>query len=890
MPCERLSLRLPCLSDLAVLLSAGVCAFLLAGPGCADSDKEAGRDLDSTLVRAERLLDAGRVLEARTQLLGSLAAVPGGWKGMQAAAAYRLLGELSQHTARLDSALLFYARAEESYRSLAQRHEAFTMSRTMAGIHRLMQQEEEARVRGTEALRLATLLGDSGAVQDIRWALLDVYAALEQPREMERVAAALRAFCRRSGDLAGEARIDYALGIDEAQRRESDAATGTLLQSISLAGKARDSALVLKGLLSLAATFEQMGRLREAQESYAAVLQRNTGSGIDPALQFRTFLRVGNFHLRNHRPDSAWACFQKASALAREASNAVGEGYALMQQGYSQRGRSRGEAELFFHQAYELFSKVGHARGNAYALVSIGSMAEQENKVSDAIQFYRVALKEQESAYASRRTDDLWLDCEESVLGRGGVDTYGALISVLLQTGKPEDAFWYQERRNARQLSDDLASWNVATGVAATDSVLYSYTHLRALHIGAEQLLEQLGSSPRGSAPVLASVRAELNRLQEGITAQAERARHADPRLSAIVDADGMSVAEAQQALDDDATLLMYVPTPRSLYICAVTASRSTAHLSATTQERVTELVERYLQECTLRTAMADSSREALRGQDVQMRELTRALYEALVLPVESILRPNTRLVIIPPSRLPAFSLAGLRRGGGPGAPALAERFPVSYVPTARFLQAHDPAPAPVRTVTALGVRGATPWDVEYELRDIHAFYKEARLLFGKDASLASLRSVRDDLLHLSMEVRFRVQRPLNGACILGDGATDDGTTLTPLGALFGLPSVPAVVLFNLSNRQPSTDRAVAAAFLSNGSASVILSAAPLTRKAKKLFGEGFYTALESGELVPEALHTAQNGIARSRELAAPHFWAPLMLWGKGAVREKPTP
>jgi tetratricopeptide (TPR) repeat protein len=890
MPRERLSMQFPRRHGLWALVLTSAGALFFVGPGCADSDKDAGRDLDSTLVRAERLLDAGSVLDARQELLGSLDAAPGGWKGMQAAGAYRLLGELSEQTAQLDSALLFYGRAEESYRGLAQRHEAFNMSRTILGIHRLMEQEEDARVGGTEALRLATLLGDSGAVQDIRWALLEVYGALEQPREMERIAAALRAFCRRSGDLAGEARIDYILGTSEAQRRQSDAAIGSLLQSISVAGKAKDPALVLRSLLSLAATFEQMGRVREAQESYATILQRSDLSGIEPALRFRTFMRIGNFHFRNRRPDSASAYFQKASTLAQGVSNAVGEAYALMQQGYCERGRSRGESELLFHQGYELFQQVGFAQGNAYALVSIGYMAEQENKVTDAVQFYRAAVKQQESAYAHRQTDDLWLDCEESVLGRGGVDSHGALISLLLQMGKADDAFWYQERRNARLLSDDLSAWNVVTGVPATDSLVHNYAHRRALHMGAERILEQLGSSPRGSAPLLGRVRAELDRLQEEITAQAERVRHGDPRLTAVVDADGMSVAEVQKALDEDATLLMYVPTPRSLYVCAVTPSRSVTYLSAMSQERVTDLIERYLQECTFRTVTADSAQRSGRGQDVQMRELTGALYEAMVLPVESILRPNTRLLIVPPSRLPAFSLAGLRRGGGTGAPALGERCSVSYLPTARFLLAQTAAPSPIRTVTALGVRGSTAWDVEYELRDIHAFYREARLLFGREAALASLRSVRDDLLHLSIEVRFKVQRPLSGECIFGDGATIDGTTPASLGALFGVPPVPAVVLFNLSSRQPATDRALAAAFLSNGSASVILSAAPLTRKAKKVFGEGFYTALESGEQVPAAQRAAQNAMARSRDLSAPHFWAPVMLWGKGGGGEKRMP
>ncbi len=881
---SRTYVRLSCPrpGDPRALILAASMAILVAFTGCTGGDIDTVRELDSTLARVDRLLDDGKVLEARSELLVNLGRSSGAWKGIQAAGAYRLLGDLSRQTAQLDSAMLFYARAEEAYRGRVQHDEAFRMSLAVVDIHRLMQREEDAHLQALEALRLATLFGDSTAVQEIRWSLLDVYRTLEQPEEIARTAAALRAFCRRSSDYAGEARIDLMVARGEAQRGETDAAIGSLLQSITLAGKARDSVLVVRGLLSLAAAFEKAGRMREAQESYATILQQGSGSARDPEQYVQTLLRIGNFSLRSRRVDTAAAYFQRASAYARTVFNATGEAYALLQEAHCLGSRKRTEAEVLFRKGYELLRAGGHARGTTYALISLGRAAEMENRITDALQLYSEALKAQESAYASRTPDDLWLDCEETVLGRGGADAYRAMVSLLLQTGKTEEAFWYQERCNARALADDLASWDVETGTPATDSTLRIFTHLRALHKGAEGILEQLTTSRYGTPALVTKVRADLSHLEEDMGAQADRIRHADARMTAIVDPGGVSVADIQKALDPDALLLMYLPTERSLNVCAVTPSHSTLHMSSTAPERIAELMQWYLQECMQSAGKADSARENGRGRDGYMRELTRALYEALILPVESEFRHDTRLVVILPSRLPAFSLAGLRRGGRSGAPALVERFALSYLPSARFLLSPAAASVPVRTVTALGVRGSTGWDVEYELRDIHAFYRDARLLFGKEATLASLRSTRSDLLHLAAEVRFSRQHPLRGAFILGDGENADGSVAVPLASVFSLPPARAVVLFNLSNRLPATERAVAAAFLANGSSSVIVNAAPLTRKAKKKFGESFYTALQTGVMVPESFHAAQNAMVSTDELSSTFFWAPLMLWGKG--------
>jgi tetratricopeptide (TPR) repeat protein len=870
------------------IVYAGCVALLIMTlAGCGNGDRNLDQELQKTMASAEQLLDNGSATGARKLLLENLQASSGTWKGKEAGAAYRMLGDLSRRTAQLDSAIAFYSLAEDAFRARAQRELAFRMELAIVDVYRLMQLDHEAALRASEALRLATLFGDSSSVTAIRWTLLDISSRLEQPEETERLASVLRSSCLQARDEQGEARIFYILGMGQAQRQEWDAAATSLLQSVTLSGRGRDSLLMTQALLGLGRVFERSGRVREAQESFATVLQQRAAFAARPSLEYAGLLSVGNFYLRNQRADVALAYFTRGAALAQTMSHQLGEAYALLQKGHCQELLRNAEAATLYKQGLELLQKNGCAPGMAYALLSLGRLAEQHNEVTDAGQFYRAAVDAHESAFASRDAGSLWVDCEESALGWGNTNPYGASVALSLQQGKTDEAFWYQERSNARALSDDMASWGASSAIPAANAPLQEYRHLRALHTGAEGVIEQLASGTDGTVSIIAAVRAELARVSEQMSAQADRARHEDPKFEAVVNADGAHIADVQQSLPADAILLQYMPTSRGMFVCAITPTASSVQMAVTAPQRIATLCDGYLRECALRASLADSSRVVPAGADARLTDLTRGLYEALVLPIETLIRPNSRLIVVFPGRFPAVPLAGLRRGGSLAAPALGDRCMISYLPTARFAMRKAPLPQVVRTVMGFGMRGTTSWDVEYELRDIHSFYRTAILLFGKDANIASLRSTQADLLHLALEVRFRTQPRVTGAFLCGDGATIEGSQPVSFGSVFSLPPVPVVVLSNLSPAVPSTDRAIAAAFLANGSAAVITNATPMTRKAKKMFGEGFYTALQSGGQVPSALRTAQAGMARTKDLASTCFWSPLMLWGSEG-REQP--
>ena len=66
-----------------------------------------------------------------------------------------------------------------------------------------------------------------------------------------------------------------------------------------------------------------------------------------------------------------------------------------------------------------------------------------------------------------------------------------------------------------------------------------------------------------------------------------------------------------------------------------------------------------------------------------------------------------------------------------------------------------------------------------------------------------------------------------------------------------------------------------------NGSGSVMLSSSIPARKAKKFFGEVFYTSLLAGKSIPASFRKAQIDMVRTPEYSSPYVWGGFVLWGK---------
>lgn len=859
------------------LTTAVIAAAILALGGCGG---EAGdtTTLDSALTRTENLVDAGKDREARQYLRAELGAHTDIRQGKAAAAGWRVLAELYTAAALFDSAHMAYEKAADAYRGLAQRGHAYEMAIAAGDLDIRSGRPARARTQYEEALRLANVFGDSASAGLIRLALIPVYAALEDITAERDAVARSTAAARARQDRAMEARIAYAAGLAAASRRENDEAATTFLRTVTLADAAGDSLLATQALMQVGIALDRGGQSPEALTSFGSALSRTALLRYHTDLAAELLVRTGNVYLRSKDPAQATRFYQSAVRIANASHNALLEAYLMIQLGHAGLGADRAAAMQSFRSAYEQFRSFQYAPGTAYALTTLGALAEQENRSADALQLYTAAVAEEEHCLRVPDPSSVYRDCERSGLHAPIEEPSQALVALLLQLSRTDEAFAAQQRRNSRGLMLRLSPGVFRVGKADPDSVLSFCADQQAMHRGAEHQQELVLASASSHLTVREDILGVMQRTRVAIGEAAEDIARLTPALSPLATLPDVRPADIQKQVPDGCALLTFVPGRRSVSVAVITPTGSAVRVSVQPPDRIAQAIDAYCALLRAQTVSGESGGKPAPVQGVEMQTLTRTLYEALILPVDPLLKPGTRVYVLFPEGMQPFPLHALRRAPLPGTPFLTERFTFHYLPSLRFPATPRTAGVPGQ-VTCVGFAGKSGWDVEYELRDIRFFFKDARMLFAQEATLDTLQRLHADVLHLAVDVRYGVSSPLAGWITLSDGASRDGSRAVPLTALTTIQPSRIVVVSSLAAGVPSFDPLVPFALGANGSGMVVMNCYLPTRGAKKAFGELFYTALLQGLPADEAVQKAQMGMIKGKEFSTPAAWAGFMTW-----------
>jgi CHAT domain-containing protein len=319
----------------------------------------------------------------------------------------------------------------------------------------------------------------------------------------------------------------------------------------------------------------------------------------------------------------------------------------------------------------------------------------------------------------------------------------------------------------------------------------------------------------------------------------------------------------------------------RSLYAFVVTPTKSSVQIAAYEKDRVFDVAREFVDLLVTRDAYADSTKSQQAAIDQRLREVNGSVYDAFLRPIEGLIAGYANLIVVLPRELPALPLHALSRGVAKGGGYVADAHTVSYLPTAGALLLPRPQQTAVKEVVGVGYPGGSGWDVEYELRDIRAFYRDMRLYFDQNACLATLQKERGDVLHLAARFSFNEDRPGNSFLLLSDGKSADPARRVPLGDLLSLPPWPTVVVSDLDGQRLGIHPSEPYLFLANGTQQVIFNSRVPSRKTKKMFGELFYTSLLGGASVRAAYHQAQLDMIRNPAFAGPYQWGWFILWGR---------
>ena len=854
---------------------AAACAVSGCGRGPTPEQLRA----DSELAQAQASLAQADSRGGREHLLAALALDDVLNRRARLAEETRLLGDLDAAAASFDSAFSWYARSQAEFRNLADRSGARDITLRVAALRRTMGQEREALAMYVEALRLARVFHDDDGAREIEWAMLPCARALDETEQEADIVRDLLQAYTAAGDVPHQAAVELASGDNRAAVRQFDRGAEDYLHALMLADQGGDSLLAVRAALRLAMSFEATGKLRDALTNYGECLKRADRTRGASALRLEALVRVGNLYLRGRQFAEALRFFRAAYASARTGGDSLAQGYLLLQCGACSAESARDTALRFYRAGAALFRSLDVPAGLAYASLCSGTLFLRNNQPTDALTYFKRGIDQSEAVTAPRAEDDLWLSCEQAYLGARSSPWYDETIDILLQLGRYEEAFWYADRRRSRELFSTLGALDPRVRSDTLRHLFETFHDARARVIGAERRTLEVAAEGNRDRTRADQIRGERERARSAMHAAAEAVARHDRSCEPFVRIGSVGIADVQKVLTPSRALVEPVLTRRSLYTFVVTGSKAGVYVAAFEKDRVFDLAREYADLLRLRESYEDSAAEQRAPLDARVKELAPQLYEAFLQPIDGAIAGVSELDVVLPRDIAALPLhtlfRGVRRPGG----YVAEQHEVCYVPSAGSLLLQRRPGAAVQAVVGLGCPGGTAWDVEYELRDIRAFYKEVRLYFDQQAALVTLQRENEDLLHLAVRIRFNDQRPGNSYTVLADSESPEILRHVMLGDLLSIATPRAVVVSDLDDARVAVRPAEPYLFFAGGAQDVVFTAWVPTRKAKKYFGELFYTALLAGADVPGAYRKAELGMINAGEYSSPAVWGPFTLW-----------
>lgn len=486
-------------------------------------------------------------------------------------------------------------------------------------------------------------------------------------------------------------------------------------------------------------------------------------------------------------------------------------------------------------------------------LFDLGRIAKKEGKVKEAINYFTKAVEVVELQRASINT-------ETSKIGFVGDKQalYHSLIQALYQKGSYETAFEYVERAKARALVDMLASRKRFARASASlqeegDLIAKLDTAESEANIQDETITADQSSKQR----------AVVVKLKEEI-------RNTDPELASLVTVTSTVVAEIQQLLPSDETLVEYFGSGDSLF--AFIVNREKIQGAKLEVKGLNQEIERFRKHIMV----PDSYQFKANGQ---------ALYEKLIQPIEGMIG-SKNLTIVPHGALHYLPFNALLDKDG----FLIDRYSIRVLPSASVMQfLKDRREGHAGNLLAFGNPdlGDPSYDLPGAQNETIAITKDqpkSKLLLRKQATETAVKSFGDQFryIHFATHGTFDAEKPLSSGLLLVGDSENDG--ILTVGELYDL-HLPAD-LVTLSACETALGKVAngddvvgfTRGFLYAGVSSIVSSLWKVDDKATSILMQQFYKSLKETDK-RSALRTAQLKVKDTYN-SHPYFWAAFQITG----------
>jgi CHAT domain-containing protein len=665
----------------------------------------------------------------------------------------------------------------------------------------------------------------------------------------------------------------------------------------------------------LSSAHEKLGDLKEAERLELLALEIRQVEEPDSQAVATSLGALGNIRFRMGKLEGAREMMEQALAMQSRATGERSLSVTAIHRDLGDLSRDQGDpaaARRHYEIALSILQEFAPGTiAEAAAQYRLGLLAREEERLEDALRFFLGAVESLES-----QTRNLG-GSQEEVSGYRAryAHYYRDLIEVLLELGRPGEAFDALERSRSRVLLAMLADRELFFRDPPTQALAEEKADADAAYDDALRDLARASSNPEVDEAGRQEIRARLaERRREQQEVQA-RIRAEAPRLAAIQDPQPLRLAAVREVLPDDTLLLSYLLGPEDGYLFALGPGTHglAVHPIPLGEAEIGERVERLRR-------MVQGQR-GRRGRSALQREAA-DLGRLLLGPVSDRLGEAERLLVLPDGPLYLLPFAVL---GDPGSADdfrfLVEAIPLHVSSSATVLARTRPAApggaviafgnpdypaagsggAAAEVVTRAGIDLVPLPATEAEARTLERVFPGARVYLGGDATEGRAKSLPEhvSVLHLAAHGWVDERSPLESAIALTlpeAPAPGEDNGLLQAWEVFESVHVDAdLVTLSACNTALGKNLAgegiigLSRAFQFAGARSVLASLWPVSDASTALLMEHFYRAMAAGSPRDEALRRAQLFLlhpsadrpdAPPVDTTAPFYWAGFQLLG----------
>ena len=486
---------------------------------------------------------------------------------------YRQLGENQQALNSYNQALRLLREEKNPSR------EAFTLN-SIAGIYKQLGETQQALDSHNQALQLFRKVGDVEGEADTLNDISEVYQLLGEYQLSLASYNQTLSLYRKTGNITGEAKTLDTMGQVYRSLEEYQKALDSSNQALAMWRKQSDRPRQIATLTTIVRTYESLGDYQQALDAANQIMVLGNESS-DRFSQATGFIFLGRVYRGLGEYQKALDSFNQGLSLMQAMKFRQAEPPILDNIGkvYDQLDQPQKAIEAY-NQALSLWRGIGDRTGEAESLYSIAGVERKRGNLDEAKKQIESVINIVESLRSKVVSQELRTSYFASVQ-----KYYQFYIDLLMQLHKTTRSKGYDalalqasERARARSLLELIteASANIRQGV--DPKLLQQERTLQQKLDAVEKRRIELVNGKDTNTQVEALEKETAALLEEYRQVQLQ-IRRTSPRYAALTQPKPLTLAEIQQqVLDDDTILLEYSLGEERSYLWAVTKTSITSY------------------------------------------------------------------------------------------------------------------------------------------------------------------------------------------------------------------------------------------------------------------------------------------------------------------------